>query len=362
MTGFFGMSFVGFCRRDSYITHRAFCDALAEESTRAITTNPLLANPIAAGVAMAGPSSSSHHHLINQQQQSQVVFNPQQDNPLQPFPLIKREQNLINLPPWLDHHLSSSASASASMFHQVHQQLMQQNNQNPSMGLIMTSASGAAQYHTQAPPQMSATALLQKAAQMGATMSNTKKDPQGHVTDTNSSAPNTAGLFGVNLSSRDHHGLSSFGNKAAPPPLPPPPPPPQTTTNLTTGGSSDQITGPTPSSSTSMFHDMMINSLSSSSSYDPHDDAFAIGGTLKKEAHLAAFHQTLGGRDFRTTTNGGGGGGGGNEGLTRDFLGLRPLSQTDILTLAGLGNCITTNPTSHDHPQDHLHTHKPWQG
>lgn len=314
---------------------------------------------------MASPSSSSYHHLINQQQQSQVVFNPQQDNPLHSLPLIKREQNLINLPSWLDHHLSSAAAASASMFPQDHQQLMQQNNQNPSMGLIMTSASGGAQYPTQAPPQMSATALLQKAAQMGATMSNTKNDPHAHVTDTNSSAPNTAGLFGVNLSTRDHHGLSSFGNKAAPPPLAPPPPQTQqTTTHLTTGGSSDQITGPTPSSSSSMFHDMMINSLSSSSSYDPHDNAFATGGTLKKEAPLAAFHQTLGGRDFRTTTNGGGGGvgGGGNEGLTRDFLGLRPLSQNDILTLAGLGNCITTNPTSHDHPQDHLHTHKPWQG
>uniref|UniRef100_A0A7C9DAW7 Uncharacterized protein n=2 Tax=Opuntia streptacantha TaxID=393608 RepID=A0A7C9DAW7_OPUST len=315
---------------------------------------------------MAGTSSSSHHHLINQPQQSQAVFNPQLDNPLHSFVLIKREQNLINLPPWLDHHLSSSASASSPIFHQDHQQLMRQDNQNPSMGLIMTSASGGAPYHTQVPPEMSATALLQKAAQMGSTMSNTKNDPQGHVSGTNSSAPNTAGLFGVNLSSRDHHGLSSFGNKAAPP-LPPRPTPTPTQpppTNFNTGGSSDQITGPTPSSSASMLHDMMINSLSSSSSYNPHDDAFGIGGMLKKEAPLAAFHQTLGGSDFRTSCTNGGGSGGGNEGLTRDFLGLRPLSQNDILTLAGLGNCITTNPTSHDHSQDHHHhhhhTHKPW--
>ncbi|MCI07124.1 zinc finger protein MAGPIE-like, partial [Trifolium medium] len=37
---------------------------------------------------------------------------------------------------------------------------------------------------------------------------------------------------------------------------------------------------------------------------------------------------------------GGGGGGGGNEGLTRDFLGLRPLSHSDILSIAGIGNCM----------------------
>lgn len=415
-----------FSRRDSFITHRAFCDALAEETARAITTNSLLSNPVA---AVAGPSSSSH--FINTLQQQQAQFNTQHD-PLHSFPL-KREQNLINLPPWLacpppfvgpsptsaidrpqhqhQHHLSSPSSSS-SIFHQDHQLMQQQDphhhqqlnhhqqqqqspnpsnaNPNPSMGATSFPSMGTGPYHTQAAPHMSATALLQKAAQMGATMSKTAGSPhhhhqgQGHVSDTNSNTTTTtAGLFGLNLSSRDHqqelmasstglvvnHGLSPFGNKAAT--ITPTTPTPTTaaTTTIPGGGSDHQFTGPSASPPSSSFlHDMMINSLSSASSYDHHNDAFGIGGMLsattttssKKSSTLAAFHQTVGRRE-RTD----GGGGGGNDGLTRDFLGLRPLSHNEILTIAGLGNCMNSNNNTtppHDHNQQQDTHNKPWQG
>ncbi|KAL2899566.1 Protein indeterminate-domain 7 [Bienertia sinuspersici] len=237
-----------FSRRDSFITHRAFCDALAEETARAITTtNPLLSNPIAA--AGVGPSTS---HFINlQQQQQQQLLNNQQQDPLHAFPL-KREQNLISLPPWLacppmDHtsfHHQDQMMQQHHQHQQQHQQQQQQEqqNQNPSNPNMGPTFGIGGPYHTQAAshhPHMSATALLQKAAQMGATMSNTatlqphqqqhqqqqqqhfhqqqyQQQQQSHVSDTNSNTTattpppttttttTTAGLFGLNLSSRDH--------------------------------------------------------------------------------------------------------------------------------------------------------------
>ena len=77
-----------------------------------------------------------------------------------------------------------------------------------------------------------------------------------------------------------------------------------------------------------------------------------------------AFDDTFGGflrTNVDTTTTSGSdknksGGGGGEEGLTRDFLGLRPLmSHNEILSFAGLGNCISGSASDQLHP-------KPWQG
>lgn len=45
----------------------------------------------------------------------------------------------------------------------------------------------------------------------------------------------------------------------------------------------------------------------------------------------------------------------GSDGMTRDFLGLRPLSHRDILNMAGLDPCM--NPSSYGQS----HSQKPWQ-
>ncbi|XP_011072643.1 protein indeterminate-domain 11, partial [Sesamum indicum] len=81
-----------FSRRDSFITHRAFCDALAEESARSITGNnnniPL-------------QSSAISHHINLQQVQSQ--FSNSANHEL-PFSVKKEQQNFClrpEIPPWL---------------------------------------------------------------------------------------------------------------------------------------------------------------------------------------------------------------------------------------------------------------------
>ncbi|KAH9607823.1 hypothetical protein KSS87_007310 [Heliosperma pusillum] len=382
-----------FSRRDSFITHRAFCDALAEETARAITTtHPLITNTIS-----AVPSNLNFMHMQQQQQQQQqhAVVQLMNINPIHasssPLKIEQHphHQNFINLPPWLasspmdlhhHNHLTSSSSSSIFHHHEQDQQQQQQQEQqhqyddeqsqnprNPSMGMRV-GPTFTTSYQTQvaslsSSAHMSATALLQQAAQMGATISSHRRNnnnaaaqtlhSQGHVTDNNShnttttaTTSTTAGLFGLNLSSsRDiHHQQDTMSSS----------------TITTTCGPGH---GPGPSSSSVFLHDMMVNSLSSSS----YDDAFGMG-----DMGMLSSTNSINKRDHSTMAFGGGGGrgvegkgsGGGNEGLTRDFLGLRPLSQNEILTIAELSNCMASNSnnnntTSTTHQQQE--NHKPWE-
>ncbi|BAT98390.1 hypothetical protein LR48_Vigan1082s001900 [Vigna angularis] len=327
-----------FSRRDSFITHRAFCDALAEESARAITgtgNNQLL--------PPQQPSSSHQHHHHNMTLQTQ--FNPQN---LHAFSL-KKEQQSFNLrpemPPWLGppttvDNLSSSPSIMFSP--SPHQE-----NPNPSLGPTLA----AYQTVPNPSPHMSATALLQKAAQMGATMSRSGSSPamarahhQVHMT---SSADSATAHFGLNLSSRDQDNTTTTSTA-----------PTTVTTNTPTvfshGLLSSSSSSPlgnkaaaaaAVSSAPSLLHDV-IRSFSSPSAFQgtPFEDAFGgIQSSKKLDDDSLYLHDT-----FSKAS-----GAAGNEGLTRDFLGLRPLSHNDILTIAGIGNCI------HDQQNQ---SQKPWQG
>lgn len=383
-------------RRDSFITHRAFCDALAEESARA-TIN---------GVGVGGGGvpnplgSSSSTILSHLNLQTQLLNNNPQD--LHAFSLKKEQQNFTTsglirpeLPPWLASgptpiDLSSSSNSILSTrldqdHHFTTQQTHQDNltllhgttpNPNPS---LLSGGGGPTLPPYQPPPSahMSATALLQKAAQMGATMSGggankttssaammMRAHHQADHSSTNtnnSSSISTSGNFGLNLSSssstsRDqtvttgtHHGFG-FGNKAS-------------------GGSTSTNTTTTPS----LLHDMMCSFSSAGTNTttitagfeDPFNGVILNSKKEGNSINLDALSRTtaiaVAAAAATTTTTAQlnrkdeSGGGGNGEGLTRDFLGLRPLSHSEILSMAALGNSIMS---ARDHQNNQIH--KPW--
>ncbi|XP_057978472.1 protein indeterminate-domain 7 isoform X2 [Malania oleifera] len=344
-----------FSRRDSFITHRAFCDALAEESARAINNttattaaNPLLLTSHSHPHLQQPPTSPSLSHLNLPPQQFTAAATAHDLHHAAVLSLKKEPHSFRpEIPPWLapppilcgggGNGNGLSSSSSSSIFSPRLDQLDPNPNPNPNHP-----------FHPPPPPSahMSATALLQKAAQMGATMSSkacAPSSPAGmvgphqlaHVSSV------TTG-FGLNLSSRDHS-LAPFANKAV---------------SASAGGTNGSTVNDGPNCNTTaslnttssaataashlLLQDMVMSSLSSSSGFDgsSFEDALNFGG---------------GGGG----SGGGGGGGGGNDGLTRDFLGLRAFSHSDILNMAALGNCMNSN-TARDQHQNPT-TQKPWQ-
>lgn len=192
---------------------------------------------------------------------------------------------------------------------------------------------------------------------MGATMSSKSGSSPAmmrpthlaHVPAAADSGNNTTGKFGSNLSSREEiatgfaHSMSPFGHKAAGP----------SASGATAGASIGAASGVPPS----LLHDM-VSSLSSATGFEgtAFEDAFGsiLDGKKDENSHdTLSKTSTTSSHLSRTHESGGGGGG---EGLTRDFLGLRPLSHSDILSMAGLGNCMNNSNEHQDQTPKH------WQG
>ncbi|CAL9766649.1 unnamed protein product [Musa acuminata subsp. burmannicoides] len=95
-----------FSRKDSFITHRAFCDALAEESARlmsaAVTTSPPLHQPLFLPFSSWHPTTSSNPNLI---------LNPSHDPDIGALQIKPAENDL----PSLVHHLPTGTSTSAHL-------------------------------------------------------------------------------------------------------------------------------------------------------------------------------------------------------------------------------------------------------
>ncbi|WOL14038.1 hypothetical protein Cni_G22818 [Canna indica] len=267
-----------FSRRDSFITHRAFCDALAEEGSRSITANPIMA---------------AHHHPLQFSHPTPTLIYPSfplQHNILLPHlggtapDLRSRDQHL---PPWM----SSSPTSSSSPLN--HFGILTSPSINYSTGLeqerpsdqVPTPAARSPHlfpsFQVSSSPHLSATALLQKAAQMGAT--------------THSSSA-SLGFISSSSTQRKIDGDGSRGGGA---------------------GGFGQVSSP------QLLQEMMMMNPSL-----PSSSSLGFGG---------AFENTLGGLmgskregtnennyiDGMVRSQGRNEEGGGNDGMTRDFLGLR---------------------------------------
>ncbi|KAG8374246.1 hypothetical protein BUALT_Bualt11G0111300 [Buddleja alternifolia] len=171
-----------FSRKDSFITHRAFCDALAEESARITTVGSNLMNP--------NPNFS--HGFTNSAGISH--FQPNFASTLAGNTLLgdHNPHQKPRLSLWLDHqsnphdynpNIFIPTSSSGLNFPEMIQMTSNNifgGNMNPTADTIaplysdnQNHQSNSKYSSSSAPPLMSATALLQKAAQMGSTKSNT---------------------------------------------------------------------------------------------------------------------------------------------------------------------------------------------
>lgn len=275
-----------FSRRDSFITHRAFCDALAQESARAITAvNPLL-----------------HSH------------------PLQapPPPLLaKKEQDF---PPWLGEAGTGNTLRPFSSSHLDQSLNLIHHHQNPNPTPSLP------RFQSPPSPYMSATALLQKASQIG----HMPQSDHQCTTMPNSSSSLAVAVLG--MPSRDQmglpHALASYGNKAA-------------------GFASDYLeddatavncnTEAPPTAS--LFHDMMANAAStvsvpsSASAFERSSFEDALRGMLNPTSRDTASDE-----------------------MTRDFLGLKAFSQKDFFNISGLDHLASSSYGKQSRNQT------PWQG
>ncbi|KAL5226465.1 hypothetical protein ABZP36_014730 [Zizania latifolia] len=290
-----------FSRRDSFITHRAFCDALAEESARAVTAAAAVAGQQhpgllfshgghgGGGVGLQLPGSMLDHPSM-----------PLGGHALMQELCLKREQQQF-APSWLTAQQQQQlemggAGSPVAMYGSARLDQDFIGSSTPessaqpaglSFGFPSSSAAPAA-----SSAHMSATALLQKAAQMGATLS--RPSSQGQMASTH----NSTGA----------------------------------TTNAAAAAATRNVT----------------NTCVGAGGYDL---AFEASQFIGPDERAWA---------DRDTSNGGATAArGGNDGLTRDFLGLRAFSHGDILSMAGFDPCMSTSASAATYEQGH-HSSKPW--
>ncbi|KAI4967751.1 hypothetical protein ZWY2020_015140 [Hordeum vulgare] len=184
-----------FSRRDSFITHRAFCDALTEESNKAIS-----------GLPRAPPMAHAQHHAmlysphdLMQQHQELAAF---QDHH---HPQVMQQHCNYDVKPEMQPWPTMP-------YDDVHHPLLQPLCSATAQGSATSVPTPAAAAH------LSATALLQKAAQMGATIGGAGAGGAGvHYTQMAGSATSATGsaTFGLGLSCLSNQQMMSLARTAS---------------------------------------------------------------------------------------------------------------------------------------------------
>ncbi|CAA7019408.1 unnamed protein product [Microthlaspi erraticum] len=178
-----------FSRRDSFITHRAFCDALAEESSRSHTHQSKKQNPDILTrkkpvpdpkpLTAANPLPSSPVETQSVKIKSSPVSTiKQSESPKTPPEILQEAPNVTSsngVGVFAGLFESSTASPSIYTPSSSSQSLFAPSSSVEPISLGLSTTHGSSflglNRFSSAQPAMSATALLQRAAQMGATSS-----------------------------------------------------------------------------------------------------------------------------------------------------------------------------------------------
>ncbi|KAF9624097.1 hypothetical protein IFM89_007795 [Coptis chinensis] len=153
-----------FSRRDSFITHRAFCDALAQESARLPTGLGTMGSHLYGGSNMTLALSQVGSQMSSLQDQSHS------SNDILRLGGAGQNQYDHLIPPSNSSYRPPQQSPSSAFFLQG-TTLFSGNIMGDHMNSNVSSLYNTSVQNENALPQMSATALLQKAAQMGSTTS-----------------------------------------------------------------------------------------------------------------------------------------------------------------------------------------------
>lgn len=196
-----------FSRKDSFITHRAFCDALAEESARLSAHQLIISqNPNAHALLLQNPLQTHHpHSLFSTPAHHQISFTSPWDPPHHQNPCSNNPQNPVHIKPETTGHFQIPASLlqEPPLTMPSHKGLL---GAPTFQSLSNAATSQAASHH------LSATALLQKAASVGATQTSVG---HSHMTQLDMGELGSAGQVHVDSVSHVSQGPSYNLNSLA---------------------------------------------------------------------------------------------------------------------------------------------------
>ncbi|XP_076929772.1 protein indeterminate-domain 7-like isoform X2 [Bidens hawaiensis] len=281
-----------FSRRDSFITHRAFCGALAGENARSSSSTLLTPNHLPIHLPLNFPLKTEPHLFQYPQPNSNIMTNHLQQN-----------NELLS---WFSHQPNP-------------------NQNNASNNNINNNTNDNAAFTSPPPSHMSATALLQKAAQMGETMSKP--------------AAGTNTVIVMSQHQQQHQSILSGSHQ------------------------NDHMCAPTTLFTAHQHHASGLENLSSTDDHN-HQEMLSCAGSIHAFQD-AYFQEPIFPRATELPLNRTDG----NDELTKDFLGLTgfppPNGDQQFLSMAGLDQLNTSSPYHHQLQQQDPNLNQnelPWHG